>query len=256
MLRRIVTTTFGVIGSGGNAVMLDSKTIAVVALTAAIGSPALAYTVSPVTDGGTIAGVVRYKGEVETRTVIPTKDLSVCGSPREEPVIRVGADQAVESAVVYLVDVASGKAWPAAGGPPQLNQEKCRFDPEVQVMPAGPLEVVNSDPVLHNTQGFYGRRSAFNIALPNQGQVIPVELQRPGTVRVDCDAHGWMEGWIYVVDNPYHATTGADGAFSITDVPPGEYKLVAAQPFTGPIETTVTVAAGQTTNLDIELKEP
>jgi hypothetical protein len=236
--------------------MLDSKTIAFFALAAALAGPATAYEVRAVEGGGAIEGVVRYRGAVETRTVIPTKDLSICGEPREEPVIRVGGDQAVESAVVYLVGVAAGKDWPQAGVTPRLDQKNCRFRPEVQVIPAGPLEIVNSDPVLHNTQGFYGRRSAFNIALPNQGQVIPTELQRPGTVRVDCDAHGWMEGWIYVVDNPYFASTGADGAFSITDVPPGDYTLVAIQPFTGPVETAVTVTAGQTATLEIELKEP
>jgi hypothetical protein len=64
-----------------------------------------------------------------------------------------------------------------------------------------------------------------------------------------------MEGWIYVVDNPYYATTDADGKFSITDVPPGTYKLVAVQPFTGPIEQTVTVAAGKPTSLAIDLKK-
>ena len=79
---------------------------------------------------------------------------------------------------------------------------------------AGPLEVVNDDPMLHNTHGYYGKRTAFNMALPNQGQRIPTELTRPGTVRIDCDAHGWMEGWIYVVDNPYYAITGADGKFT------------------------------------------
>jgi hypothetical protein len=229
------------------------NSIAVVGLAAGLGGPAFAYEAKTVEGGGTIEGVVRFNGAVETRTIIPTKDMAICGAPREEPVIRVGADKAVESAVVYLVGVPAGKAWPAAAPAPTLNQENCRFHPEVQVIPAGPLEVKNSDPVLHNTQGFYGRRSAFNIALPNQGQVIPVELQRPGTVRIDCDAHGWMEGWIYVVDNPYHATTGADGAFSITDVPPGEYTLVAVQPSTAPVETKVTVAGGQATRLEIEL---
>ena len=103
-------------------------------------------------------------------------------------------------------------------------------------MPAGMLDVVNTDPVLHNTHGYYGKRTAFNLALPNQGQRIPTELKRAGEVRVDCDAHGWMEGWVYVVDNPYYAITGADGKFSITDVPPGNYTLVAVQPYTGPIE--------------------
>jgi uncharacterized protein (DUF2141 family) len=109
--------------------------------------------------------------------------------------------------------------------------------------------------VLHNTHGYYGKRTAFNMALPNQGQDIPTELSRPGTVRVDCDAHGWMEGWIYVVDNPYYAITGADGKFTIADVPPGEYDLVAIQSFTGPVQQKVTVAASKPTSLSIELKK-
>ena len=65
---------------------------------------------------------------------------------------------------------------------------------------------------------------------------------------------GW-KGWVQVVDNPYYVATGADGKFSITDVPPGNYKLVAFQPFTGPMEMAVTVTAGQPTKLDIELKK-
>ncbi|MEY9168066.1 hypothetical protein ABIE78_006185 [Sinorhizobium fredii] len=220
-----------------------------------IAPPALSYEVSAVTGGGSIEGVIVYRGDVPTTKIIPTKDVEVCGQPRDEPLIRVGADQAVESAVVYLVDVASGKEWPAPGKTPELNNLKCRFEPQVQVIAAGPLDVINSDPVLHNTHGFYGKRTAFNLALPNKGQRIPVELPRPGTVRIDCDAHGWMEGWIYVVDNPYYAVTGADGKFSITDIPPGDYKLVAVQPFIGPIEMPVKVEGGKATKFDIELKK-
>lgn len=226
-----------------------------IAATTMIALPAQAYEVSAVTGGGSIEGVVVFRGDVPTKKIIPTKDVEVCGMPRDEPLIRVGANQAVESAVVYLVEVTSGKEWPAAGKTPELDNVKCRFEPEVQVIAAGPLDVVNTDPVLHNTHGYYGKRTAFNLALPNKGQRIPVELPRAGTVRVDCDAHGWMEGWIYVVDNPYYAVTGADGKFSITDVPPGDYKLVAVQPFTGPMEMPVSVTDGKATTLDIELKK-
>jgi plastocyanin len=219
------------------------------------GSPAQSYEVGTVADGGTIEGIVVYRGDVPTRKIIPSKNVETCGGPREEPMIRVGADQAVESAVVYLVDVAKGKAWPEQGKPPELDNVKCRFEPEVQVIAPGRLDVVNGDPVLHNTHGYYDKRTAFNLALPNEGQRIPVELKRAGTVRVDCDAHGWMEGWIYVVDNPYYAITGADGKFTINDVPPGDYKLVAVQSFTGPIEMPVTVKGGEPTKLEIELKK-
>jgi hypothetical protein len=216
---------------------------------------AYAYDEGPVTGGGSIVGKVVFNGSVQTRKIIPNKDVEVCGGIREEPLIEVGADHGVHNAVVYLAQVAKGKAWPAAGKTPELDNRKCRFEPEVQVIRAGPLDVVNSDPVLHNTHGYYGKRTAFNMALPNQGQRIPTELTRPGTVRIDCDAHGWMEGWIYVVDNPYYAITGADGKFSITDVPPGTYTLVAIQSFTGPVQQSVTVAAGKPTDLTIELKK-
>jgi hypothetical protein len=217
------------------------------------GGACSAYEVISVDGGGSLQGVVRFEGEAETVTILPTKDISVCGDPREEPVIRVGADKAVESAVVYLVGVERGKDWSDLGGVPTLNQVNCRFEPQVQIIPAGPLDVVNSDPVLHNTHGYYGRRTAFNLALPNEGQIIRTELNRPGEVRIDCDAHGWMEGWVYVAANPYYAITGADGSFNITDIPPGDYTLVAVQPSTGPVEVPVTVKAGEALSIDVLL---
>ena len=88
-------------------------------------------------------------------------------------------------------------------------------------MPVGDLDIVNSDPVLHNTHGFLDKLTVFNVALPNQGQRIKRPLRKSGLVRVECDAHGWMLGWIFVAENPYYAMTGKDGSFTIKDVPPG-----------------------------------
>ena len=227
----------------------------VVAFAAMVGGPAHAYDAGTVTDGGTIEGTVVFNGAVQMRKIIPTKDVEVCGGIREEPMIEVGPDKGVKDAAVYLVGVAKGKAWPPEGKKPELDNIKCRFVPDVQIIPTGTLDVVNKDPVLHNTHGYYGKRTAFNMALPNEGQDISTELTQPGTVRVDCDAHGWMLGWIYVVDNPYYALTGADGKFTITDVPPGDYDLVAIQSFTGPVKQKVTVVAGKPTSLTIELKK-
>ena len=222
---------------------------------AAMTMPAQAYDAGTVTGGASITGKVVFNGTPSTRKVIPTKDIEVCGGPYEETLVQVGPDKSVQNAVVYLADIAKGKAWPAEAKKPQINNNKCKFEPNIQVTRVGGLDVVNSDPMLHNTHGYYGKRTVFNLALPNQGQRIPVELPRPGEVRIDCDAHGWMEGWVYVVDNPYYAVTGAEGKFTISDVPAGTYKLVAHQPFTGPNEQTVTVAAGKSSDLNIELKK-
>ena len=205
--------------------------------------------------GGKIEGKLSFNGAVPTKKVIPTKDKEVCGDPRDEPQIRVGADKGVQDGVVYLKAVEKGKAWGAPDKMPVLDQEKCIFKPAVQVIRAGKIEITSSDPVLHNTHGFYGQRTAFNLALPDKGVKIVSELPRPGLVRVECDAHGWMLAHIYVADSPYYALTGADGSFSITDVPPGNYTLVATQYWAGDTETPVTVKGGETAKLAIELKK-
>ena len=222
---------------------------------AGAASPGEAYQESAVSGGGTIKGKVVYSGEIPTRTVVPTKDQQVCGGVREEPEVIVGADNGVGDAIVYLKEVGQGKAWPAAQAP-TLDNKECRFVPSIQAIPAGKLDVHNSDPILHNTHGFYGRRTAFNLALPNQGQTIEVDLPRPGQVRIECDAHGWMLGWVYAVANPYFALTAEDGTFEITEVPPGDYTLVANQAYTGPVEVDVTVTAGETAEVPVELEAP
>src|SRR5712691_3864981 len=121
------------------------------------------------------------------------------------------------------------------------------------VMPAGDLVVVNTDPVLHNTKSFIDKVPIFNLALPNQGQRITRPIKKTGIMRVECDAHGWMLGWVYVADNPYYAMTGKDGSFTIKDVPPGSYTLVAWQEFTGSIEMPVTVKGKGVESVAVDL---
>lgn len=224
-------------------------------LVAAQAPAAFAYQAAAVADGGVIAGKVVYNGTVQMRTIVPTKDQEVCGQPRQEPEVAVGPDKGVGHAFVYLENVASGKDWPAQDKLPVIDNKDCRFVPDIQVIRAGNVTVVNSDPILHNTKAFYGRRSAFNMALPNQGQRIEGELPRPGMVRVECDAHGWMLGWVFVADNPYYAMTAPDGTFELKDVPPGNYTLVVHQPFLPPVNTAVTVKSKETAQQTIELKK-
>ena len=219
--------------------------------------PADAYEAVQVTDGGTIQGKVTFAGSPPPKKkIIPTKDREACGSsPRDVDQILLGPDKTVQDAVVYLQKVDKGKAWEKAAKPPEINNVKCDFQPHVQVMPAGDVDIVNSDPVLHNTHGFLDKLTVFNVALPNQGQRIKRPLRRSGLVRVECDAHGWMLGWILVAENPYYAVTAKDGSFTIKDVPPGSYTLVAWQEFTGPVDVAVTVKAKEVLSVPVELKK-
>jgi hypothetical protein len=232
------------------------RMVVVAALLALSAMRAAAYEVAPVADGGSIKGKVLFSGALPPKKkVIPTKDREVCGSIRDVDQIAVAADRGVFDAIVYLKTVDRGKPWSKAAKPPELDNVKCDFAPHVQVIQPGDLTVVNSDPVLHNTKGFMEKTPVFNLALPNQGQRITRAIKRTGLMRIECDAHGWMLGWVHVAENPYYATTAKDGAFVIADVPPGSYTLVAWHEFTGPTEVPVTVKAKEAAAVTVELKK-
>ena len=223
-----------------------------ITLSFAVVAHAAKYVEQEVSNGGTIQGKITYDGPIKQRTVLPTKDKEVCGAPRKVPSVVVGDGGAVKDSVVYLKEVASGKAWPSMERP-VINNIDCIFDPHVQIARRGKVDIINSDPVLHNTHGYYGKATAFNVALPIQGAKVTKILRRTGAVRTDCDAHGWMLGWIFVVDSPYFMQTGDDGMFSIADVPPGDYTIAVWQESLGIKEMPVTVKAGETTELSINL---
>ena len=216
---------------------------------------AYAYKEIEVTGGGSIQGTVTFNGTVPMKTIIPTKDAQICGKKRKEPQISVSEGGNVQEAVVYLKGVKEGKAWGKPTANPVLDQKNCVFSPLVQIIPGGAIDVLNSDPLLHNTHGYYGKRTAFNLALPNEGQKITKKLKKPGIVKVDCDAHGWMLAHIYVADNPYYALSDNDGMFNISDIPPGNYSLVTWQKLTGETKMDVVVESGKTTAITVELKK-
>jgi hypothetical protein len=219
-------------------------------------SPAWSYEEMQVANGGAIKGKVTYTGSVPTRKIIPTKDQEVCGGIRDERQVIVGPDSGVMDAIVYLKEVPKGKRWDKPKKTPTINNRKCNFEPHVQVMPAGMnLAILNSDPVLHNTHGFLIKATVFNVAMPKQGMRVERPIRKPGIVRVECDAHGWMLAWIYAADNPYYAITGRDGTFSIPAVPPGEYTMVVWQEYTGSMEMPVTVKSNETVTVPVEIKK-
>ena len=118
----------------------------------------------------------------------------------------------------------------------------------------GKLTLSNEDAVLHNTHGFYGQRTAFNIAIPKQGQTIKAPIRRGGMVAIKCDVHAWMHAHVYVTRNPYYTITGADGTFNIGDIPPGKYTLFARQGNIKNVEIPVEVKPDGKLDETVELR--
>jgi len=131
----------------------------------------------------------------------------------------------VKGSVVLIEGVGKGKK---ATGEVILDNHKCLFVSHVTAVAIGDkVRVKNSDGILHNTHGFMGKPTVFNLALPNKDQMVDItrRLGKPGVVRVLCDAHPHMSAWMVVHDSPYIAVTDERGAYRIDQVPPGTYKV-------------------------------
>lgn len=63
----------------------------------------------------------------------------------------------------------------------------------------------------------------------------------------------WMRGWVLVTDEAA-AVTGADGRFTLSEVPPGTYDVAVWHETLKGAPQKVTVTAGQTTTIDFALK--
>jgi hypothetical protein len=71
----------------------------------------------------------------------------------------------------------------------------------------------------------------FALAFPPGGRPCTRVLGRRGTVELSSGAgHFWMRGHLFVDDHPYYARTDATGAFTLPQVPPGEYEVVCWHP--------------------------
>lgn len=213
-----------------------------------------AYEEIEVSNGGTILGRVTFHGPPpEAETLHVSKDQEFCGETIPSPVYRVSTDGAIQDVVVSIVEISRGKAGPR--GSIRVHNSHCMFEPHVQAATTTQktLELLNDDPVIHNTHPYLRRRTLFNLALPIQGMAIKKSLRgRPGIIHVKCDAHEWMEGWVVVLGHPYYDVTDEGGTFRIEAVPPGTYRLQAWHERLGTIEQEVVVETGKEVRLSFQ----
>jgi len=204
---------------------------------------------------GTLSGVVTYSGKpVKPKTVIVSKDRETCGhEPRQVPRVDAGPEGGLAQAVVTLEEIEEGKAFPEGADSAAIDQHHCGFRPPVQIVPlGGKIKVRNSDPILHNIQAVQGTTTLFNHVQPVQGLEFEETLKEAGPIRLSCNAHSWMAGFVWVSEHPYAVLTAEDGKFELTDVPPGEYFLTVWHPYLGELSEKVAVAAGETLEKNFE----
>ncbi len=198
---------------------------------------------------GSIAGVVTTAVPA-LRPLRVTADIKVCGTQLPDEAIAVGAGGVLANAVVTLTGVKVRTPYPD----PQVTNEQCRFVPRVQLArPGAPTKTTSKDALLHTTNAQQdGGRTLFNVGLPVPGMVVTRPLNGPGLVRLTCNTHTWMRGFVVVTDE-MGAVSRADGRFELAGVPPGTYELRVWHEMLKAPPIKVTVTAGGTADVKIAL---
>jgi plastocyanin len=226
---------------------------------------AMALTVLPATAlaGGTVKAHVTKKGERPKRKVINMAADPNCvkantkkdGSPK-----KVGTENAivskkgnVKNAIVYVKDGLGDAKFEPPAEKALIDQRGCMYKPHVlTVMTGQTVTVQNSDDTLHNIHSFAKKQRAFNFAQPQKGMTKDVEFKREEIVLVKCDVHPWMSAYVGVFAHPFHGVTSKKGTATLSDLPAGEYTLVAWHEEMGEVEQKVTVKDGEELEVKFE----
>ncbi len=220
---------------------------------ASVSRAAAEYKEISVTNGGAVAGRIRVTGEVPVLPPQPVfKHQDICGTSMPDQRLLTGNNDALRNVVVYLADVKAGKAI-ARDRAVMLDNAKCAFVPHVLTASVGQnIEIHNSDPFLHDAQAWLGPRTLFNVAIPAKRSVHR-PLAYPGLVHINCNVrHTWMHAYLFISEHPYHTVSNEDGRFTISDIPPGTYKLTAWHELLGSLDREIKIEAGKTTDLDLD----
>lgn len=198
---------------------------------------------------GSVTGTITTsaKGLAPVRVTI---DQKVCGSELPDHAIVVDGQGRLANAVVVLTGLKR-----SAPAETTVTNDKCAFAPRVQIVrPNANVKTTSKDPILHTTNAqTENGRTLFNVALPIPGLTITKAIGAGGNVRLACNTHPWMRGWMVVTDEAA-AVSGADGRFTIDNVPPGTYELRVWHESLKGAPQKITVAAGKPTDLSIALK--
>lgn len=188
-----------------------------------------------------ITGTVTLNGKPPEEKIIDMSSVPDCSKQHAEPVKTqfyvVGPKGELKDVVVAIK--ADGKSTGASAAPLVLDQKGCEYLPYIAAVQTGQkIMVKNSDPFLHNVDVMpskEGNKPSNKAQGPGAPDIAMTFSAPENFLRVKCDVHPWMFAYVTVVDNPWFAVTGKDGKYTIKDVPPGKYTLMAGhRKATGP----------------------
>jgi plastocyanin len=212
-------------------------------------------------NAGTVTGTITLDGAAPKNEAIKMNADPVClreaKGPQTQETYLVGSDgKSLGNVFVYVKDGLGSYAYDMPTEPAKIDQKECRYHPHVFGMRVGqPLEILNSDPTLHNIHAMPKNNQEFNNGQPIQGmKMTHTFTAKEIMVPFKCDVHGWMNAYVGVLDHPYYAVTKDDGKFELKDLPAGTYTIEAWHEKFGAQTQSVTVAAKESKDVTFTFK--
>jgi plastocyanin len=136
----------------------------------------------------------------------------------------------------------------------RVAQKGAVFTPHILPVVAGTtVEWPNHDDIFHNVFSDSDAKP-FDLGLYKDNPPEKrVTFDKPGKVDVYCSIHANMHCVVLVLENPYFAMADTEGRFTITNVPPGTYKLKAWHERLPADEREITVPANGVVSADFIL---
>ena len=199
-----------------------------------------------VADAATLNGLVKFEGAAPKMPALQMGADPYCASQHQGGVsdeeVMIGPGGELANVIVYVKNAPGN--YPAPTQPAVLDQKGCQYHPHVTAVQVGqPFEIVNSDATLHNVHAMPEINGQFNEGQPVQGMKSTKKFDKVEMkpFKVKCDVHGWMKSYMVVLPHPFHSVSQTNGTFSIANLPPGNYTLVAWHEKYGEQEQQVTV---------------
>ena len=194
-----------------------------------------------------VLGAEAYGADAASKGGIVKGTITVGGKPTMDAVVSLEG-VAPEAAKAALAALKSKKGV--------VDQRDIKFIPFVLPVVVGTtVEFPNNDKNWHNVFSKSDAQS-FDLGLYAPGKSRSQTFDKPGIVRVLCNAHPSMEAFIVVKDHPFIAAPDKRGNFRLDGVPLGKFRLQVWHPQLGATDAGVEIVRdGEVVDINFDLKK-